>query len=480
MWSIHERFIAFTWRIFLNNLRLSTLFSLIFDWAFHFLGILKLSLEEADNEIDSTFDEKLMYQKGTLYFFLDFLIIALFFNRTVLWGDKPHLLDYYKNKQLVNNKFYFRSGNVYFLQTIAQYVFVAIKTTWFHLRLWFLPITISLIFIYYSFVIKSLPFSKIIFGYIILGNMVYLLISGFVFFIKKYQFRLFTSAIQRFWRRTLILFWLIEASLFVVFIYLTFNASQEPMHVYDYIQTYKTHLYSWRYFLVKIFSSTLLIVFSYLLLLALKWNSFTKINNIAFIITILLLYVTWLEFYQMFHLMNSYGATYWVYDMVDHLWNLELDFKRTRIVNHYVTICLVAKFWHILFTVVFWVFFLLRGLESSRFRYPLLVANLQNFLIIYVMSWVYMYPWFKYITRKLLDMPYFWFFVNNRRFGLFLFFNDIKLYCWGTISFFYNLQITNNFFINTPFYYWFESSQTTNFTQFRKHNIRDLVIKELY
>jgi len=29
-----------------------------------------------------------------------------------------------------------------------------------------------------------------------------------------------------------------------VFVYLIFNASQEPVHVYDNIQIYKTHFYS--------------------------------------------------------------------------------------------------------------------------------------------------------------------------------------------------------------------------------------------
>ena len=112
------------------------------------------------------------------------------------------------------------------------------------MRLWILPITIALLFIYYSFFIKSLPFSKVFFGYLLLANMFYLFISGFVFFFKKYQYRLYTSAIQRFWRRSLMVFWIIEGSLFSVFVYLIFNSSQEPIHMYDNLQIYKTHLYS--------------------------------------------------------------------------------------------------------------------------------------------------------------------------------------------------------------------------------------------
>jgi hypothetical protein len=365
------------------------------------------------------------------------------------------------------------------LFSLTQTFLYGVRSVWKHLRLWILPVLFIVLFIYFSFFLKSLPFGKIFFGYILLGNMFYLLISGFVFFIKKYQYRLYTSAIQRFWRRTLIIFWAIEGTLFACFIYLIFNASQEPIYVYDNIQIYKTHFYSWRYFLIKIFLSSLLIILTYILLLSVKWNTFTKTNNIALFITVILLYISWLEFYQLFHLMNCYGNSNWVYDFSEHLWNLELEFKRTRIVNHYVTIGLIAKFWHVVFAVVFWIFFLLRGIESSRYRYPLLAANLQNFLIIYIMSWLYMYPWFKYTARKALDMPYFWFFVNNRKLGVFLFFNDIKLYYWGFLDYVFTFKASDTFFKQNSYFYWHESSLHFKNTQFRKHNIRDLFIRSI-
>ena len=39
-------------------------------------------------------------------------------------------------------------------------------------------------------------------------------------------------------------FWIIEGCLFSVFVYLLLNANQEPIHMYDNLQVYKTHLYS--------------------------------------------------------------------------------------------------------------------------------------------------------------------------------------------------------------------------------------------
>lgn len=460
-----------------QNKQISGLILLILDWFLVAFRITRLDKTEADSSVLNTIEERRILTAGIFITFIDLVYIYI---SSLYYSGRyrnTSLVDA-KIQQLNNNNFY-KFNNKFSVLSTQQLFLYGLRSVWRHIRFWILPLFFLVSFVYYSFFLKSLPFSKIFAGYILLGNMFYLLISGFVFFIKKYQYRLYTSAIQRFWRRTLVIFWAIEASLFVCFVYFIFNANQEPVHMYDNVQIYKTHLYSWRFFLVKIILSTLLIIFTYMLLLSVKWNTFTKTNNLVLFITVILLYISWLEFYQLFHLMNCYGTANWVYDFAEHLWNLELEFKRTRIVNHYVTIGLVAKFWHVVFAVIFWVFFILRGLESSRLRYPLLSANLQNFLIIYVMSWLYMYPWFKYMTRKALDMPYFWFFVNNRRLGVFLFFNDIKLYYWGLLDFVTSSDRFNLFFRKSPFFYWHESSLFLNNTQFRKHNIRDLFIRSI-
>lgn len=472
-------FISFFKKTVEQNQQLSGLLFLLLDWFLNVLRVSRVEHESTDTTIINTHKEKLLLSSGTNVIFLDYFLLLI--NSITLNGllnIKNIFSMNLKTKQLTTGGFY-SFNNHFNLFSINQLYLYGIRSIWKHLRFWILPLTLTLLFVYYSFFLKSLPFAKIFAAYILIANMFYLLFSGFVFFIKKYQYRLFTSVIQRFWRRSLIIFWAIEGSLFSVFVYLIFNASQEPVHVYDNIQIYKTHFYSWRFFLSKSILSALLIVFTYMLLLSLKWNTFSKTNNLALVITVILLYIAWLEFYQFFHLMNCYGSSNWVYDFSEHLWNLELEFKRTRIVNHYVTIGLVAKFWHIVFAVVFWVFFLLRGVESSRFRYPLLSANLQNFLIVYFMGWLYMYPWFKFSLRKVLDMPYFWFFVNNRKLGVFIFFNDIKLYAIGLLDYINLIDRYNVSFRQSPFFYWHESSDYLPNTQFRKHNIRDIFIKNI-
>jgi len=142
-----------------------------------------------------------------------------------------------------------------------------------------------------------------------------------------------------------------------------------------------------------------------------------------------------------------------------------------------LTLCLLAKFWHLIFIFVFWIFFILRINEIGRVRYPLLAANAQNFIILYIMSWLYMYPWLKFVFKRHMETPYYWFFFNARRLGIRIFFNDLLLFSY---SIFKNNYFINSFyFSNGLFYYWVESSSETNLLQYKKFIIRDSIIAHL-
>jgi hypothetical protein len=121
----------------------------------------------------------------------------------------------------------------------------------------------------------------------------------------------------------------------------------------------------------------------------------------------------------------------------------------------------------------------------SRVRYPLLVANFQNFIFIYLLAWIYMYPWLKYATLKLFNTPYYWFFINNKRTMLYIFFSDyvyllrvmledLVFLIPNTIS---ELACGNSKVVNSDFYYYRGSGYTTSYTQYQKNYIRDYFIK---
>jgi len=354
------------------------------------------------------------------------------------------------------------------------------KYIWLGVRFWLIPIIVLTSVAYFTLVLRALPFNKVMFGWICILMFVYWIISGFVFFFKKYQFGKYTTSIQRFWRRTYILFWMIEGGTFLVFLFFTLNSSQESFYMYDQINVFKTHLYSWKYFLLKVFPIVVLIVSTYLLILNLKWGFFSKHTFMLLVLTFLLSYMVWLEFYQFFHVVNFYSNLNWIYDIDDHSWSLELEPRRTRMVNHYVMLLFILKFWHIIFIYGFWVFSLLRWLETKRIRLPLLSANFQNFIILYIFAWVFMYPWFKYYFRRFLDIPYYWFYINNRKIFVRVFFNDLKLIYYGLICYKNNLNSSWLFYFNkSPFFYWKNLENSNNFESYRKHVIKDRIINRL-
>lgn len=405
---------------------------------------------------------------------VDFLFLKLILTIHLLYLKSTNYNRFdYRLKQ-TDWGFYIHNNSDY-----IQNIFSGLKFIWKGLRFWLIGLILGLSAIYYLMYVRLLPFNKIVFAWILVAMFLYWLLSGFVFFVKKYQYSKFTSAIQRFWKRTYIIFWVIEAGTFSVFFYLTLNASSEPVYMYDQIKIYKTHLFSWRWFLIKLLPSISIILLGYYLQLSLKWNLFNKQNTVILLITLLLLYILWLEFYQFYHILSFYGNINWNFDYDEYIWTLELDTRRTRLANNYIAICLFAKFWHFVFIFLFWVFFVLRINELGRIRYPLLVANVQNFIIIYIMSWAYMYPWLKFIFRKYLDVPYYWFYLNGRELGIRVFFTDLKLFFYGISNRLFDFNISDIKFEKYPFYYWINSSQLTNFDQYRKFVIRDSIIYSL-
>lgn len=381
------------------------------------------------------------------------------------------------------NRFYYRNQNnesrlnKMHMRAIINHSLLGIVHFWNKISLWVIPIFLGFLVIYWSLILRILTVNKIFLAWIIVFMLFYWLISGFVFFFKKYQYGKYTSAIQRFWKRSFILFWLLETCLLSVFIYLTFIASQESFFMFDQIQIYKTHLFSWRLFFLKIIPIVILLISSYFLLFLLKWNLFSKYSIWLFFITVALTYIVWLEFYQFYHIVNFYGNLNWVFDLDERIWNLELENRRTRIVNNYVMWLLILKFWHLIFVYIFWLFFVLRSWEIKKAKYPLLAANLQNLIILYLMSWLVMYTWIKFFFKKFMDIPYNWFYVNNRFFFLRVFFNDFKTYWYGCVDecVFY----TKLHFTKFPFFYWIQSIKRLKYINTQKHYIKATIIKTL-
>lgn len=381
------------------------------------------------------------------------------------WGVKVRQLNEF------TYEFHNTSSNTtnasFFFQVAYSYL-SGWKFFWRAFRYWLVGVLLAVVAAYYLLYVRLLPFNKLAMEILLIGMFVYWLMSGFVFFIKKYQYSKFTTVIQRFWKRSYALFWMLETFVFLIFFYCTMNASEEPVYMYDQMKLYKTHLFSWRWFLIKLVPCVALILLTYYVILSLRWGVFLKQNVWVFVITLVLIYVVWLEFYQFFHIINWYNNFVWVYDYDEFLWTLEIEGRRTRLANNYSALCLMAKFWHLIFIFVFWLFFILRINEIGRVRYILLGANFQNFIILYIMSWLYMYPWLKFLGRKYLDFSNYWYFVNFRELGVRIFFNDLYLFVIAVTECFTSFVYLWNFSSGT-YFYWIESTELTGYSSFIKN-----------
>jgi hypothetical protein len=247
-----------------------------------------------------------------------------------------------------------------------------------------------------------------------LGFFIYILISGFIFFFKKYRFSKYTTAMNRFWRRTFSIFWLLEGFLFLIFLYLVLFSSQDPFFMYDNQQAYKDFTYSWRDFIYESTIVLSIIVILYKFQIRLKDISYSKIFFILSIVTSMLVVLTWLEFYQFYYTVMHYNGIDWLYDDELNSWAIEPEVKKTRIMLHFITICLIAKFWHFVFILAFWIFTVLKWLQSDSIFFSLYGANLQNFIILYLLNSIVMYSWLKNSIRNYTYKGYTWTYTNFR------------------------------------------------------------------
>ena len=94
---------------------------------------------------------------------------------------------FYNNLHNKTNNSYF---NYYFVHYLS-----GLRFLWNGLKYWILGLILGLSAFYYLTYIRLLPFNKVIFEWILIVMFLYWFLSGFTFFIKKYQYSKFTSVI---------------------------------------------------------------------------------------------------------------------------------------------------------------------------------------------------------------------------------------------------------------------------------------------
>lgn len=180
--------------------------------------------------------------------------------------------------------------------------------------------------------------------------------------------------------------------------------------------------------------------------------------------------------------MNYYNNLVWSYEWLDKFWVIKPDLRKTAQTNHIVSILLILKFWHVLFVLAVWLFFILRSEESGRFRYPLMAANILNFIMLYLLTWAYMYPWFKWFFRRYFNYSYKWFYQNNRSLSLRLLYNDLKILLMGVMDCIDNLKKYHCLctYTSTPFFLFKPSNHSIGFVDFNKKFVFSSVLSDIF
>ena len=262
----------------------------------------------------------------------------------------------------------------------------------------------------------------------IVGLLFFWLISGFNFFLKRYRFGKFTSAILRFWKRTNAVFWIIEGFLFSLFFYYYLNSSQEPVYFYDTSSLNQDYLVS----LTNVYFGYLLLVimiwYSYCILLRLPQTIFKQNILHLTIITCIFIYIFLLESYQLYYTLTIFYESLWSFDSEANIWVLETESPRLRNKQQYLLLALIAKYWHFLFIFVGWLFFIFKSFEQKRVHYTQLGYNIQNLLVLFTLNILFIAQWAKWMVRRFADAAYYWFFTDANMFSSKLYVDEAKLF----------------------------------------------------
>jgi hypothetical protein len=240
----------------------------------------------------------------------------------------------------------------------------------------------------------------------------YLLMSTFNSFLIKYKYGKFTSAIQRFWKRTGMVFWLIEGFLFLLFFYYFLNSSQEPLYMFDYSALNQELLIQLKTTYKNILLLSLAIYLSFILIYNLNYLLFSQSITILLVILLIVFYSLYVESYQFVYVISLFADKNWLFEDSSQSWMLDMEQNGMRVKQQYFVYCLIAKYWHFIFIFISWFFFFIKSLESKKITYTTLGYNTQNLLILYVLNIMCLIQWLKYSSKKFLEVTYYWFHIQ--------------------------------------------------------------------
>lgn len=212
-----------------------------------------------------------------------------------------------------------------------------------------------------------------------------LLWQTFMFLYKTYRLSKYTNLNQKFWKRSLFMFWAIEVFLFLIIFYLWINSPANLKPGMNHMTMLRHAKVGINNHLENFILPGLLVISSHYLIIFKKNNHFLLQSTIIFGQTIILAWIVRSEFYQMFEVVcrSTTLEAIFVEKRKSEVfllenWASEKIWREDIVKNHFKLLTVFLKFWHVVFIGLFHVFHALRFIEYKTLSHDSLGASLYN------------------------------------------------------------------------------------------------------
>ena len=317
-------------------------------------------------------------------------------------------------KKVVINMFN-EAGVIYrarFKKYVVKFIYYFNAFTYYAItQILLLPLFLFIISIYY---IKS-DLSTILVGWLLIQAFSYLLLTGFIYLLNRNGYANNLPSLSRFWKRSFMIFWLLEASLFACFTFLTLNEGQDLWVAKDSLNFFKTQHFEFPPFLFRLGILCFTIIVLYSLLISIESNFITNKPNKLVSFVICLSGLSELYFTSIL----AHCLYLSSYELSSSKSKFVLESRRLRVFNQFLIICSLAKFWHFVLVVFSW-FTVMPSLSPKKNnQYGIVSLVLQNLIAIYFLTILTAAPYVKYVYRNNLEhVSNIWAFLKqNQGFG---------------------------------------------------------------
>lgn len=274
--------------------------------------------------------------------------------------------------------------------------------------------------------------------------LIYWVISIFVYLYKKGQYGVFTRIIQRFWKRALWLFWLLELFLFFIYLFLAVISPQEVAYMLDNTQLVLDYSLNLKAFFTSVLNALLILLLANAQLLLHKYNTIRTIISCA--ITAFLLRAVTEDFLQFYAINNFYSSYSWAHARLETsapnieaysagavgVWEQEVVELKTRTILHYLYLLIFLKLWHTVFIFTVYVFLENIVARTGLASFNILAANLQNFYFLMFFNYILKITMVKSYLNYLGTYVFYWFYLNYNIYDITYFY---ELFSWSYFSF---------------------------------------------